>query len=126
MVRIFNYKGKTIEELKKMSIEDFARLVPARQRRTLMRGFTEIQKKFLKKLRKSEKPVRTHCREMIIIPEMVYKKVMVYNGKEWISVDIKPEMLGYRLGEFSLTRKKVMHSSPGVGATRSSKFLPLK
>jgi len=126
VVRIFNYKGKTIEELKKMSIEDFARLVPARQRRTLMRGFTEIQKKFLKKLRKSEKPVRTHCREMIIIPEMVYKKVMVYNGKEWISVDIKPEMLGYRLGEFSLTRKKVMHSSPGVGATRSSKFLPLK
>ena len=90
MVRVFNYKGKTIEELKKMSIEDFARLVPARQRRTLMRGFTEIQKKFLKKLRKSEKPVRTHCREMIIIPEMVYKKVMVYNGKEWISVDIKP------------------------------------
>jgi len=126
VVKIFNYKGKTIEELKKMSIEDFARLVPARQRRTLMRGFTEIQKKFLKKLRKSEKPVRTHCREMIIIPEMVYKKVMVYNGKEWISVDIKPEMLGYRLGEFSLTRKKVMHSSPGVGATRSSKFLPLK
>jgi small subunit ribosomal protein S19 len=126
MVKIFTYKGKTLEELQKMSLEEFAKLLPARQRRTLLRGLTEKQKKFLEKLRKSEKPVRTHLRDMVIIPEMVGKKVLVHNGKEWILVDIKPEMLGHYLGEFALTRKRVVHSAPGVGATRSTKFLPLK
>lgn len=126
MVKIFKYKGKTIEELQKMSLEGFARLLPSRQRRTLLRGFNDKQKKFLEKLRKSEKPVRTHLREMIIIPEMIFKKVLIYNGKEWLLIDIKPEMIGHRLGEFAPTRKRVLHSSPGVGATRSSKFLPLK
>jgi small subunit ribosomal protein S19 len=126
MVKIFTYKGKTLEELQKMSLEEFAKLLPARQRRTLLRGLTEKQKKFLEKLRKSEKRVRTHLRDMVIIPEMVGKKVLVHNGKEWILVDIKPEMLGHYLGEFALTRKRVVHSAPGVGATRSTKFLPLK
>lgn len=126
MVRIFTYKGKTIEELQKMSLGEFAKLLPTRQRRSLLRGFSEKQKKFLERLRKSEKPVRTHLREMIIIPEMVFKKVLIHNGKEWLLVDIKPEMVGHRLGEFALTRKKVTHSAPGVGATRASKFLPMK
>jgi small subunit ribosomal protein S19 len=126
MAKIFSYKGKTVEELQKMSLEEFVKLLPARQKRTLVRGFTEKQKKFLKRLRKAEKPLKTHCREMIIIPEMIDKKIMVYSGKEWVLIDIKPEMIGHRLGEFVLTRKRVMHSSPGVGATKSSKFLPLK
>ncbi len=126
MPRVFMFKGKTLEELQKMSLEEFAKLLPARQRRSLLRGLTEKQKKFLEKLRKSEKPIRTHLRDMIIIPEMVGKKVLVHNGKEWILVDIKPEMLGHYLGEFALTRKRVVHSAPGVGATRSTKFLPLK
>ena len=126
MVKIFHYKGKTIEELQKISLEEFARLLPSRQRRSLLRGFSEKEKKFLKRLRKSDKPLRTHLREMIIIPEMVFKKILIHNGKEWLLVDIKPEMVGHRLGEFALTRRKVTHSAPGVGATRSSKFLPLK
>jgi len=126
MARIFIYKGKTVEELQKMSLEDFAKLLPARERRSLLRGFNDVEKKFLEKIRKSEKPVRTHLREMVIIPEMLFKKILVHNGKEWILLDIKPEMLGHRLGEFALTRKKVVHSAPGVGATKSSKFLPLK
>lgn len=126
MPKIFTLKGKTVEEIQKMNLEEFARILPSRQRRTLLRGFTSAEKKFIENLRKAEKPCRTHCRDIIIIPEMVGKIVMVHNGKEWIRVDIKPEMLGHRLGEFALTRKRVMHSAPGVGATKSSKFLPLK
>ena len=126
MARIFLLKGKTVEELQKMSLEEFAKIIPSRERRNLLRGFDDDEKKFLEKLRKSEKPVRTHIREMVIIPEMLFKRVLVHNGKEWILIDIKPEMLGHRLGEFALTRKRVLHSAPGVGATKSSKFLPLK
>ena len=126
MARIFLLKGKTAEELQKMSLEDFAKLIPSRSRRNLLRGFDDDEKKFLEKLRTSEKPVRTHMREMVIIPEMLSKKILVHNGKEWVPVDIKPEMLGHRVGEFALTRKRVQHSAPGVGATKSSKFLPLK
>jgi small subunit ribosomal protein S19 len=126
MARVFLLKGKTAEELQKMSLEDFAKLIPSRSRRNLLRGFDDDEKKFLEKLRASEKPVRTHIREMVIIPEMLFKKILVHNGKEWVSVDIKPEMLGHRVGEFALTRKRVQHSAPGVGATKSSKFLPLK
>ena len=126
MPRVFLLKGKTVEDLQKMSLEDFAKLIPSRSRRNLLRGFDDDEKKFLEKLRTSEKPVRTHIREMVIIPEMLFKKILVHNGKEWVSVDIKPEMLGHRVGEFALTRKRVQHSAPGVGATKSSKFLPLK
>jgi len=126
MVKIFTYKGKTIEELQKLSLEDFARLTTSRERRALLRGFSENEKKFLEKLRTANKPVRTHLRDLVIIPEMVFKKVSVYNGKEWVTFEIKPEMIAHRLGEFALTRKRVIHSAPGVGATKSSKFLPLK
>jgi len=126
MVRIFSYKGKTVEELQKMTLEEFAKLVTSRERRNLLRGFDDDEKNFLENLRKSDKPVKTHMREMVIIPEMLFKRILVHNGKEWVQVDIKPEMLGHRLGEFAMTRKKVIHSSPGVGATKSSKFLPLK
>ena len=126
MVKIFLYKGKTIEELQKMNLEDFSKLLPSRQRRVLLRGFSVDEKKFLEKLRKSNKPVRTHIREMLIIPEMVFKKILVHNGNTWVAVDVKPEMVGHRLGEFALTRKKVLHSAPGVGATKASKFMPLK
>ena len=123
----FMYKGKTLEELRQMSLEEFAELIPARSRRALKRGLTEIQKKLLLKIRKNpQKFHRTHCRDMVIIPEMVGVKIGVYNGKEFVPVEIKPEMLGHRLGEFALTRKRVKHSAPGFGATRSSKYVPLK
>ena len=126
MARVFTYKGKTTEELQNMSLEEFARLVPSRQRRSLLRGMNDKQKKFLERLRKSDKPLRTHLRNLIIIPEMIGKRILIHSGKDWQAVDVKVEMLGKRLGEFVLTRKRVSHSSPGVGATKSSKFLPLK
>jgi small subunit ribosomal protein S19 len=126
MAKIFTFKGKTTEELQKISLEDFAKLLPSRQRRVLLRGFTKEEKKLLIRLRKSNKPVKTHLREMVIIPEMISKKILVHNGNTWVGVDIKPEMVGHRIGEFALTRKRVIHSAPGVGATKASKFLPLK
>ncbi len=123
--RGFTYRGKTLEELQKMTLEEFVKLLPARERRCLMRGFTDVQKKLFKKI-KSGKFIKTHCRDMVIVPEMVGAKIGVYNGKEWKTVEIKPEMIGHRLGEFSQTRKNITHSSPGIGATRSSKFVALK
>ncbi|ADB58406.1 30S ribosomal protein S19 [Archaeoglobus profundus] len=121
----FRYRGYTLEELQKMSLEQLAELLPARERRKIKRGFTEQELKLLRKLRKKG-TARTHCRDMIVLPEMVGKVIFVHNGKEFVRVEIKPEMIGHRLGEFALTRRFEKHSGPGVGATRSSKFVPLK
>ena len=113
-------------ELVKMSIEDFAKLVPARERRKIKRGLTEIEKKLLAGLKANEKDVKVHCRDMIILPEMVGKTIKVHNGKEWVMVIIEPEMLAHRLGEFSHTCKQVRHSAPGIGATKSSASLSVR
>ena len=78
--KIYTFKGKTIEELQKMSLEEFSKLLPSRQRRVMRKGFTNQEKKLLVRLRKSNKPLKTHMREMVIIPEMVNKKLLVHNG----------------------------------------------
>ncbi|MEM4161136.1 MAG: 30S ribosomal protein S19 [Thermoplasmata archaeon] len=126
--REFTYRGYTLEELKKMSLEELLEVLPARARRTLKRGYNAEQMVCVQKLRAAGEGevVRTHCRDIVIVPEFVGKRVAVYNGKEYKEFEIKPEMIGHYLGEFSLTRKFEKHSGPGVGATRSSKFLPLK
>ncbi len=131
MPKKFTYRGYTLEELQKMPLEKVAELLPSRQRRSLLRGLTPEEKKLLEKIReykekKMESPIKTHCRDMIILPEMVGVKVAVHNGKEFTVFEILPEMIGHRLGEFSQTRKKVTHGTPGIGATRSSMFIPLK
>ncbi|RQD83017.1 30S ribosomal protein S19 [Methanosalsum natronophilum] len=122
----FTYRGKTIAELQKLSLEEFTELLPSRERRSLNRGFSEGQKKILKQIRDGKDNIRTHQRDMVVIPEMVGKTIEVHNGKEFVRVEIAPEMVGHRFGEFSLTRNRVKHGSAGVGATRSSKFVPLK
>jgi len=121
----FTYRGKTLSELKNMSIKEFSVLLPARARRTLLRGFTEQQKKLLKNL-KNNAQVETHCRDTIIIPELLDKTIRIHNGKNFIQVLIQPEMLGHALGEFVMTRRKVVHSAPGIGATKSSASLSVK
>jgi len=127
MVKKFTYRGKDWEEIKGMSLQEFRNILPARYRRSLKRGFTENQKKLLLKIiQKPKKFHRTMCRQMVIIPEMVGVRIGIHNGKEYTTVDIKPEMIGHRLGEFAQTRKKVEHSAPGFGATKSSKYVPLK
>ncbi len=130
----FHYRGYTLEELKKMNMDQFIQLLPARARRSLKRGLPPRQKKLLERLRRAYRAkkrgkdllTRTHVRDMICFPEMVGLKIGIYNGKSFEIVNIKPEMIGHYFGEFSLTRKRVSHGSPGIGATRSSKYVPLK
>ena len=122
----FTYRGYTMDELKKMTLEDFMPLLSARMRRSLKRGLTLQQQKFLEHLRKTDAVVKTHNRNMIVLPEIVGRSIRVYDGKEFQQLTILPEMIGHYLGEFALTRKSVKHTGPGVGATRSSKFMPLK
>lgn len=126
MPKEFLFRGKKLDEIKAMTIQDFMQLVPSRERRKIKRGFTEQEKIFLKNLRAGEKEPKTHCRDMIVLPEMVGRLIKVHNGKEWVPVQIEPEMLGHRLGEFAMTRKKVVHSAPGIGATRSSASLSVR
>jgi len=122
----FTYRGKKLEELKSMSIKEFAEYLPARQRRSLLRGMDDVKKKLLADLKKGKKDVKTHCRDMIIVPEMVGKTVKVHKGKGFETVRIEEEMIGHCLGEFALTRSRVSHSAPGIGATRSSASLSVR
>ncbi len=130
----FRYRGKTLEELLNMPMDEFIELLPARQRRSLKRGLTKAQVKLLAKIRKVRQKkltgkkaiIKTHVRDMIILPEMVGLTIAVYNGREFIPVRIVPEMIGHYLGEFSPTTKRVQHGEPGLKATRSSMYVSLK
>ncbi|CAG0922905.1 unnamed protein product [Notodromas monacha] len=133
--RKFTYRGVDLDQLLDMSMEQVMELLPCRARRKLSRGLKRKPLALMKKLRKAkkeapplEKPevVKTHLRNMIILPEMVGSVVGVYNGKTFNQVEIKPEMIGHYLGEFSITYKPVKHGRPGIGATHSSRFIPLK
>lgn len=124
-IKEFSYRGKTLDALKKLSLKEFALLVPARIRRSLLRESLPSHAALIKKLEKKG-VAKTHCREMVILPSMVGKTVHVYTGKEFIPVRVEAEMLGHVLGEFVQTRKKVQHSAPGIGATRSSAALSVK
>lgn len=131
MAKEFTYRGKTLTDLKGMSLEEFINLVPSRQRRSLKRGFTPAQKKLLDKIKKvkstsKKQAIKTHCRDMIIVPEMVGLTILVHKGKEFAAVNITEEMLGHYLGEFTLNRQRVQHSAPGIGATRSSAAVSVK
>eukprot|EP00993_Chasmostoma_nieuportense_P005357 NODE_5985_length_586_cov_85.629630_g5820_i0.p2 GENE.NODE_5985_length_586_cov_85.629630_g5820_i0~~NODE_5985_length_586_cov_85.629630_g5820_i0.p2 ORF type:complete len:172 (-),score=42.00 NODE_5985_length_586_cov_85.629630_g5820_i0:71-532(-) len=131
----FTYRGLELEALLDLSNEQLATLVPRKARRRFQRGLKRKPMALIKKLRKAkkeasfgEKPavVKTHLRDMRIVPEMIGSVVGVYNGKIFNSVEIKGEMIGRCLGEFSITYKPVKHGRPGIGATHSSRFIPLK
>ncbi len=120
----FKYRGKTIEELKTLEVREFAKYLRSRERRLIMRQFQKIED-FVRKAKdkiKNKKSVKTHQRNIVIVPEMVGMKIFVYNGKTFVPVDISGEMLGHKLGEFSPTRTRVKHSKAGVGATKGTKF----
>lgn len=115
--KIFTFRGKTLEELQKLSIEEFSLLLPSRERRKINRGFTEQEKIFLDNLNAGVKKLKTHCRDMIVLPVMVGKKIPIYNGKAFVEVLIVPEMLGMRFGELVPTRKIASHTSMGAKKT---------
>lgn len=122
----FSYRGKSLEELKEMGIPDFAKLVKARARRSLLRGIDKkLEKKIGKALASKEKgkepkPIRTHLRDAIVIPKMIGLKFAVYKGNAFETIEITPPMLGHYFGEYALTRKKLVHGKAGIGATKSS------
>ncbi|GGM55807.1 small subunit ribosomal protein S19 [Halarchaeum rubridurum] len=128
----FTYRGYDLDELQDMDLEDVAELLPARQRRTITRGLSEEHQKVLEKARARDaeetanNPIRTHLRDMPVLPEFVGLTFAVYDGQEFGRVEVQPEMIGHYLGEFELTRSSVEHGQAGIGATRSSKFVPLK
>ncbi len=118
----FTYRGKTIEELKMLDTREFAKLVKSRTRRAILRQHTDIDG-FVSKcaeLTANKKPIRTHLRDIIIVPKLVGYNVFIHNGKQFLQTEIVPEMVGHRLGEFSITRQKVKHGTAGIGATKSS------
>jgi small subunit ribosomal protein S19 len=128
----FTYRGHTLDELQSLSLDEVAELLPARQRRTITRGLSAEHRKLLDQAHESGEeetandPIRTHRRDMPIVPSMVGLTFSVYNGQAFQRVEVEPEMIGHYLGEFRLTRTSVEHGQAGIGATRSSKFVPLK
>src|SRR3972149_6886573 len=134
MPKEFMYRGHSLDSLLGMSMDEFINLLPSRQRRGLQRGLTPEQRILLEKMREAretakkgeEVTIKTHVRDLIILPEMVGVKILVQNGKEFLPVEVKPEMIGHYLGEFAITNRPVRHGTPGVGASRSSMYVPLK
>ena len=133
MPRQFTYRGHSVDELRSMSMDEFIKLLPSRQRRSLVKGLTNDQRTLMEHIRRAKKEnggkpaaVKTHCRDMIVIPEMLGLTLQLHSGKEYVPIDIKPEMVGHYIGEFAITNQKVVHGTPGIGASRSSMYVPLK
>ena len=132
----FRWRGYSLEELQEMPLyppdEDpeapsIATLMPSRAKRTLARCLSPECEKLLERVRTSNgKIVKTHCRGMYVLPEMVGTTIGVHDGQNFVKVEIVPNMIGHALGEFAKTRKSVTHTGPGVGATRSSQHVALK
>ncbi len=131
MVKKFDYRGMPMEQLETISLEKLFELFNARQRRSLTRGITDGKRKLIEEIKaakagKTKNPIKTHLRDLIILPYMVGVTVNVFSGKEFQPVNIAPEMIGHYLGEYVITNKRVQHGAPGVGASRSSLYVPLK
>ncbi|KAH7728596.1 ribosomal protein S15 [Aphelenchoides avenae] len=133
--RKFSFRGVDLEQLLDMDRAQFAKLIHARPRRRLSRGLQRKHKSLLTKLVNAKKnaqalqkpeTVKTHLRDMIVLPEMVGSVVGIHSGRAYNQVEIRAEMIGHYLGEFSITYKPVKHGRPGIGATHSSRFIPLK
>ncbi len=134
--RKFTYRGVALSDLIKMPVAKFVELLPSNMRRRFRRGITQREATLLKRcaaakkgaIDTQEKPrvVNTHSRTMIVLPQMVGNTIGVYNGKSFIQVEVKAEMIGYILKDFSDSKSASLHGKPGAGATASSKFVPLK
>ncbi|MBI2045013.1 30S ribosomal protein S19 [Candidatus Pacearchaeota archaeon] len=119
----FTYRGKTMEELQTLEVREFAKYLKSRSRRTVLKNFQDIEK-FVNESKEKisrDKKIKTHKRDIVIVPAMIGMKMQIYNGKTFEPVEITGEMLGHRLGEFAPTKKRVQHGSAGIGATKGSK-----
>ena len=134
MPKEFTYRGYTFEQLQSLSMDEFIPLLPSRHRRSLQRGLKRNQRILLEKVRAAKAALdkgqnmilKSHARDMVILPEMVGVTILLHNGKEFAPVEIKPQMVGHYLGEYAITNRPVKHGQPGIGASRSSMYVPLK
>lgn len=128
MAKEITFRGKRMEELKTLDTREFAKLLTSKERRAVLRQFDKIEKFVIRCRKKQErnKIIKTHLRDLVIVPKMIDFMISIYDGKEYVRVKIIPEMLGHRLGEFSVTRRRVQHGAPGIGATRSSASMSVK
>jgi small subunit ribosomal protein S19 len=134
MPKEFAYRGYSLEQLQGLSMDEFILLLPSRHRRSLQRGLKTEQRILLEKMRAAKAAmdkgqslvVKAHARDMIVLPEMVGVTIMLHSGREFVKVEITPEMIGHYLGEYAITNKPVKHGQPGIGASRSSMYVPLK
>lgn len=117
------FRGKNLDELKTLSVREFAKYVKSSERRSILRQFQEIENfvNMAKKKISKGKKVRTHKRSIVIVPEMVGMKLQIYNGHNFIPIEVTMEMLGHRFGEFALTRARIKHGKAGVGATKGTR-----
>ncbi|BCS90816.1 MAG: 30S ribosomal protein S19 [Candidatus Micrarchaeota archaeon] len=123
------FKGLTESQLKELPYEKFLQLIDSRARRFLTRKslqYKEVMANVEKAKRKGSNTVKTRVREAVILPEWVGMVFQVHNGKQYVNVEIKPEMVGRRLGEFVYTVQRVVHSTPGIKATKSSRSIGQK
>ena len=117
------FRGKTIEDLKSMDVREFAKLLASRQKKYLLRNFQEIED-FLNRANKKiskNKPVKTHKRDLVVVPGLIGMKLHIHNGRAFTPIEITWEMLGHKFGEFSPTRGRIKHGKAGLGATKGSK-----
>ena len=130
----FSYRGNDLKKLIDMNMDEMSQQLRSRQRRKLRRKMGTKYARFINKLLEAkkhtaqgEKPVaiKTHLRDCIVLPSMVQSVINIHKGNGYSNVEVKPEMIGYYLGEFAVTYKRVSHGKPGVGATHSSKFVPI-
>ena len=131
MVKQFTYRGLSQKELESLSLDKLLELFPARARRSLTRGINDNKRKLIEEMKAAKagilkNPINTHLRDVLILPTMVGVTVNVYSGKEFRPVTITTAMVGHYLGEYVITNKRVSHGAPGVGASRSSLYVPLK
>ena len=131
MVKEFTYRGLSQKELESLSLDKLLQLFPARARRSLTRGINDGKRKLIEEMKAAKSgilknPINTHLRDVLILPTMVGVTLNIYSGKEFRPVTITTEMVGHYLGEYVITNKRVSHGAPGVGASRSSLYVPLK
>lgn len=122
----FTYQGIELEDLLNMKISDLKPLFPSALRRHMKRGFSQEEYDLIKKCQANESSLQTKCRNMMILPCMFNKTIGIHNGCQYVQVEIKPEMISRRFKDLVPTKTSKAHGKPGVGATSSSKFVPLK
>ena len=58
-----------------------------------------------------KKPVKTWSRRSMVLPEFIGLTIAVHNGKQHVPVYVTDQMVGYKLGEFALTRTYKGHAA---------------